>query len=192
MALCSMPACNKSVVARGFCNPHYRRFLAHGDPLAGPTVKGEVPRFLNDVVFPYKGDDCLIWPYGRGSHGYAVISVGGDMRTVHSLVCEAINGPAIPPMDQAAHSCGNGRRGCVSPMHLSWKTRMKNEADKIEHGSSNRGERNGRSSLTLEQVREIRKLKNSGLLQREVGEMFGIRQGTVSAIYRGASWGWLP
>lgn len=35
MSKCSIPECNGSVVARGWCNRHYKTWKTHGDPLAG-------------------------------------------------------------------------------------------------------------------------------------------------------------
>jgi hypothetical protein len=75
----------------------------------------------------------------------------------------------------------------VTRRHLSWKTPKENNADKLDHGTHSRGERNGRAILNEAQVREIRALKGK-LLQREIGAMFGVSQVRVSAIHRRKQW----
>lgn len=52
-----------------------------------------------------------------------------------------------------------------------------------------RGERHGMGKLTEADVIEIRKMVKSGTPQRDVGEMFGIKQSQVSRIVTGARWG---
>jgi hypothetical protein len=188
--LCSIDFCARPVTAKGLCNRHYRRLLAHGSPTGGGVSKGAVGRFLTEVVFTHTADECLQWPFASGNHGYPMAYWNGTMRPVHRLVCERLHGPPPDARSEAAHTCGNGRAGCVSPSHVSWKTRSANAADRIVHGTSNRGETNGRSSLTEEQVLEIRRLQGV-MLQREIGAQFGVTQGTVSAIHRRALWGWL-
>jgi len=75
----------------------------------------------------YDGEDCLIYPGGR-KDGY------GPSR----YVCERAHGPAPTPQHEAAHSCGNGRFGCVHPKHLSWKTPKDNASDSLMHGTAGR------------------------------------------------------
>lgn len=51
-----------------------------------------------------------------------------------------------------------------------------------------KGINNGRSKLTEDDVRAIRKLKDSGLRQVDIGRMFNISQFKVSAIFRERAW----
>ena len=50
---------------------------------------------------------------------------------------------------------------CVNPDHLSAETRAINHSHKILDGTYNRGEKNGRSKLTAEQVLEMHQIKNN-------------------------------
>lgn len=128
-------------------------------------------------------DECEIWPYGQNGHGYGRVQsrkVGN--RGTHVVACAAANGPRPAGMD-AAHSCGV--RLCFNPGHLSWKTRKENEADKILHGTSLHGERNPGTELTAADVAAIR---SSTLLQRELADMYGVRQGTISRIINQKRW----
>lgn len=189
---CSIDGCNTSHYGKGLCRKHYTSLRKHGDPLkvTGNTPSGEVQNYLRSAVLPYEGDECLIWPYNRYNNGYGQMWFGGKMCTVHRVVCEAVHGVPLPPADHAAHSCGNGRRGCVNPKHLSWKTPAENMADKIFHGTSTRGEKHNMVKLTEAQVREIISLKGKEV-QRDIASRFGVSRAAISCIHRGKSWAWL-
>jgi hypothetical protein len=172
--------------ANGWCGAHYQRWWRHGDPLSGRTPWGEPERYYREVVLPYDGAECLIWPYALSNGGYGLI--GG--KIVARLVCEDANG--LPPTDdhEAAHSCGRGGEACVTKRHLSWKTHGENEADKLAHGTHNRGERHGLAKLTEPEVRQILALKGTKS-QSEIAEQFGVVQQQVSRIHRKVDWNWL-
>ena len=136
--ICSVDGCDKPIEARGWCKPHYRRWYNHGDPLAGKTLRGESERWLREEALAYSGDDCLIWPYAKTNKGYGDgygrTKIDGRKVIVSRFICEKVNG--VPPTQrhQAAHSCGNGHLGCVTPKHLSWKTPEQNWDDRRLHG----------------------------------------------------------
>lgn len=155
---------------------------------ARPAAAGRAQKFLAEVVFPYQGDECLIWPFNRSGYARLISSrKSGRSALVSRLVCEAENGPPPSPKHHAAHSCGNGTKGCVSRRHLSWKTPKENSDDKILHGTHNRGERNGRAKLSATQVREILSLKGA-LAQRAIARRFGVSHGYVSRIHNRKYW----
>ncbi|MEO6532853.1 MAG: helix-turn-helix domain-containing protein [Pseudolysinimonas sp.] len=139
----------------------------------------------------YEGDECLIWPFNRNTHGYATVGVHGRRRIVSRMVCQMGRGEPPSPDHEAAHSCGHGAEGCVAKRHLSWKTHTANEHDKVEHGTVNRGTRNGGAKITEADARMVLTLSTDGLSQRKIAERFGISQGTVSKIVRGEKWGWI-
>lgn len=159
-------------------------------PCAAKTKSGEATRFFEEVVLTHAGDDCLLWPFCRTKAGYARIGVSGKMRLAHRVVCEIINGPPPTPQHEAAHSCGHGMLGCVSPHHVSWKTKVENEADKKVHGTHCFWGRLSRTRLNEGQVRQIRSLKGVAS-QEEIGRRFGVTTGAIASIFSGRSWGWL-
>ncbi len=125
-----------------------------------------------------------MWPYARHPYGYGKF----QQQLVHRLVCEASHGaPPLPRMD-AAHSCGNGHLGCVAPLHIRWATRQENMADKKLHGTSQCGEKHGMSKLTIDQVREIRRLLNIGLPTTNIATQFGVVSSTIRFIQKGETW----
>lgn len=180
---CSVPGCGGFHDARGLCKSHYQRWRRHGDPLAGGTSNGEPLRFL-EAALRHDGDQCLVWPYGRiGGRGYGVINVDGKKRVAHRVVCESVNGPAPTAEHQAAHNCGNA--SCVNPKHLRWATPKENCADKVMHGTHNRGARNGTAKLSERQVAAIRA---STLPFRDIAQTFGVSPNTIARIASGKSW----
>lgn len=191
---CSIDGCKgnahySACGCRGWCGKHYQRWQRLGDPLAGGTFDGEPERYLSEVVLAYEGDECLPWPFGK-SGGYGTIYIDGRSHLVHRRVCERVNGPPPTPEHDAAHSCGKGHEACCAKRHLSWKTHVGNMADKITHGTSNRGERHGSAKLTNGDVLAIRELQGQKL-QREIAAQFGISTTCVSQIHRREIWGWL-
>jgi hypothetical protein len=76
-------------------------------------------------------------------------------------------------------------------VNLAWKTPAQNQADRIAHGTSNRGVRHGRAKLTEADVIEIRRMAAAGTLQAEIMTRFGIAQTTVSQIVTRKIWAWL-
>ncbi|TBY60162.1 hypothetical protein E0H46_31835 [Rhizobium leguminosarum bv. viciae] len=118
------------------------------------------------------------------------MKVNGKTVRAHRYICKLAHGTPPTAEHHSAHSCGKGHEGCVSPNHLSWKTRTENEADKLEHGTRSRGERNGNANLTESDVREIIAIKGT-VPQRKIAAMFGVTRGAINSIYTGKSWAWL-
>lgn len=147
--------------------------------------KGTAGRFLTTVVLPFESDECLTWPFTRNNTGAGTIKAEGRNRLVARIVCAELYGPAPTPKHEAAHSCGNGHLACVNGRHLRWATRAENEADKVLHGTSNRGERHGMAKLSVVEVLAIREMEVSS---RKVAKAFGISQTMVSKIKRGEAW----
>lgn len=190
--LCSIPGCGKPRKYQEWCGAHYMRYRRHGDPLGGGrqlSPRGEPQRYFRDVVLSYEGDDCLTWPYTR-SGGYAFMQVDGRPQLVSRLACEAEHGPPPSPEHEAAHLCGKGHEGCVAKRHLAWKTPKENSADRDMHGTTARGETQGRAKLTEADIREIRTLKGQMLL-REIADHYGVSASMVSQIHRRVVWAWL-
>lgn len=188
--ICTIPGCGKRHEARGYCPAHYYRLKEHGDPLGGAPQRGTIIPYIHEVVLQYRGDDCLLWPFARNSDGYGTVTVDGKTNHANRYICRLANGEPPSPKHEAAHSCGNGHIGCVTPGHLGWKTKQENEDDKVIHGTRSVGERNGQSKLTEEQARKIIHLKGKATL-REIADEFGVSASAVSEIHQGRNWAWL-
>lgn len=180
--ICAIQDCNKPVKTRGWCVAHYKRFLRHGDPLAGGIPKREARRFLDECAIPYAGADCLIWPYGKTAAGYGMVMVEGRAIYTHVFVCEAVHGARPKGRYEAAHKCGNP--ACCNPKHLRWATPHENALDKRGHGTMPRGERHHWAKLSDEEVDAIIDLK--GRQNRSaVAKQFGVDPKYVDAVWAG-------
>lgn len=189
--VCSIPECGKPHRAYGFCKSHARKFKLYGDPLGGRTANGAPLQFITEIALKHAGNDCLKWPFGTDGNGRGMAWIDGRHELVNRYVCTLIHGDPPTPQHHAAHSCGKGHESCISPNHLSWKTKAENEADKLVHGTHNRGERHGRSKLTEAEVRKILDLKGIRT-QSEIGSEFNVSEFTVRAIHQRRIWAWLP
>lgn len=190
LRICTIPDCNKPMHARGFCPAHYLRFWRHGQPEGVATSKGEPLRWLIAHV-NHKGDDCLTWPFQRTDQGRGKVRIDGKDYQAHAEMCKRAHGPRPSKRHQSAHSCGKGHEGCVNPNHLHWATPQENQRDRLIHGTDVRGERNGMTKLTEEQVREIRALKGV-MSQEKIAARFNVTRAAIGCIHRGKTWWYLP
>lgn len=90
--------------------------------------------------------------------GYLQVSMWKDNKGkthfVHQLVALAFHGPRPSPRHHAAHRDGDKMNN--RPTNVEWITKEENEADKIRHGRTNRGERNGSAKITDAQAEDLR------------------------------------
>lgn len=149
---------------------------------------GEPMRFIRDVAIPFTGSGCLVWPFSQNGRGYGYVRVGPRRVAASRYVCSLAHGQPPTPSHEAAHECGN--RICVNPSHLSWKTIKENSADRLVHGTHDRGERSVNAKLTEAQVREIIRLKGAET-QTTIAAQFGVSAGTIHSIHVGKNWSWI-
>lgn len=190
-SVCKIDGCDKAPYAFDLCNKHYQRQRRHGSAEAGRTENGEHLRYM----LAHMWDDCPKWPFPRPADGYGRINYQGKRsKLVHRTVCEIANGPPPTPYHEAAHSCGKGHEGCFGAGCLSWKTRVENVADSVEHGTWNHGERVNFARLTREQALTIwqrRPVEGRYGPATVIAAEFGVSPETVVAIWDQRSWAWL-
>ena len=174
---------NGIATTRGWCELHYSRWRQHGNPhTCLRTSRGKPMRWLRDhVAYPY--DDCLTWPFSKFKDGYGQ----AYRKSASCIMCCLAHGEPPTPRHEAAHSCGNGRLGCVNPRHLRWATKLENESDKIAHNTLLTGERCAWAKLTDDNIREIRTLSGT-IVQQEIAAKFNVHQSTINKILRGRWW----
>ncbi len=149
-----------------------KSYIIHGNPKIRGI--GTTFRFLN--------------PYLDG-YGYPSVTLVKDRRRfyhkVHRLVLTTFVGPCPPGME-CCHNDGN--RGNPRLENLRWDTRKNNVKDALNQGTMLLGSKNGQSKLTESNVREIRILLDSGMLQKDIAVKFGLAKRSVSDIKTGRTW----
>ena len=101
---------------------------------------------------------------------------------VSGVVCTAYHGER-PPGHEVRHL--NGRRDDGRAGNLRWSTHAEDCADKVRHGTAQRGERNPIARLTEAQVRTIRASQESA---GRLALAFGVKPGTVRAVRARRRW----
>src|SRR6478609_4933475 len=103
MTICTIEGCGRKSVGRGWCKRHYGFWQRNGDPTKRAlTARGEPLEFYENVVVPYEGDDCLIWPYSRNTRGRGHFVKDGKLSQVHRVLCEELNGAPTTDKNEAA------------------------------------------------------------------------------------------
>lgn len=125
-------------------------------------------------------------PIGNNGYRQAMLRRGGGPHQVSVLVLTAFAGPR-PKGYECCHSNGISHDDRIE--NLRWDTRAGNAADKLRHGTHNRGERCGSAKLTERQVRAIRSVH--GVPQARLAREHGVSQAQISQIRTGKRWGHL-
>ena len=125
------------------------------------------------------------------TYGYLQVSLSKDhrkvVRKVHGLVLEAFVG-SRPQGMECRHLNGDQRDNRLE--NLAWGTHKENTADTISHGNFNfhpfpvmRGEKHPRAKLTSDQVRQIRKLYETGKYgQWRLAGLFSVSRSVIQKV----------
>jgi hypothetical protein len=124
-----------------------------------------------------------------GNPGYREVTLYRDgirwQVRAHVLVALAFIGPRPLGME-VAHRNGNPSNNRLT--NLRYATPASNSADRIAHGTSNHGARNGNARLSDADVEDVKQALAAGQLQREIAARYGVTRTTISAIATGRSW----
>jgi hypothetical protein len=125
---------------------------------------------------------CWQWRAHTDKDGYGVLPGDRKNTRAHRLSYELHKGQ-IPDGFVICHHCDNP--GCVNPDHLFVGTTKDNAQDALQKGRAYVGEKNGRSKLTKENVKEI---LNSSLNGPQLANKFGVTRHTINSVKRGLTW----
>lgn len=153
----------------------------------GVSTRGTVEdRFWSRV--DRSGGSNACWPWSGSHHpaGYGRLYWRGKMRPATHVALFLGRGIEVGSR-LARHRCDNPP--CVNPAHLMVGDDADNRRDSVERGRAPLGERIGSSRLDDEAIRRIRRLASAGHSHREIGEMVGCHQTTVTRVLLRRIWG---
>ena len=132
--------------------------------------------------------DCWEWQGAIQTKGYGSFSIGnGKTALAHRVAYEIITGKEIPKGMCVLHKCDN--RKCVNPDHLFLGSILDNNRDMLQKGRNAKGERNGRSKLTLEDVKRMRELHLDGNYPiKQLEEIFSVSRSSIRKIIKEDYW----
>lgn len=186
-------------------------------PLVGDEIKfteRQIKNFWRKVdkngpTQPNMDTPCWVWTGPITRTGYSYFGVNGKMVTVHRVSWMLEHRRVIPRGEGhhgvcVCHHCDN--KLCVRADHLFLGTHTDNMRDKIAKGRDRtpygdvhyarvqperlaRGEDQGSSKLTTEEVRELRALyKTGGFTYAMLGAKFGVSKTMAGHIIRRKAW----
>lgn len=109
------------------------------------------------------------------------------VAAVHRLVAAAFIGPR-PDGCETRHLDGDKTNNVLS--NLAYGTVAENQADRVLHGTSNRGTRCGSAKLTEDDVREIR-ARAASETRAALASAFGVTSSCIDNVVRRTTWRWL-
>ena len=155
------------------------------------------PIFTNYAV----SRDGRVWSHRRGiwlkrppgTKGALFVNLSEKgkryLRRIHRLVLETYI--RVRPMGmECRHLDGNPANNNLN--NLCWGTPKENQADRLVHGTSNRGVRNGQAKLTEQDVNLIFNSYHDGAYsQSYLAKQFGVARTTIQAIVEKRIWKYL-
>jgi len=164
------------------------------------TVEERFWSFVDKTPGQGPNGDCWIWTAGKRKGYGAFNRRKGEMWDAHRFSYYLAHG-RINKSKVLLHICDN--RACVNPAHLKQGTQADNlrdmrdkgrDARGIKHGSKThpesvvRGEQVINAKLTEDQVREIRRLADSGVSHGDIAKQYGMSRAAISMIAERKRW----
>jgi hypothetical protein len=143
---------------------------------------------LKPIVWELNSNGCWVCVSHKGNrHGRCQIKQNRKSILISHLYWEECFGP-IPPGMNILHKCDNPR--CINPEHLFLGTQFDNMRDMIKKGRApiKDGEKNPNRKLTIDQIREIRKMNIAYGDNRKIARKYNVTSTTIKNIRNGKLW----
>lgn len=157
-------------------------------------------RSLDFLGYPHYrvGTDGSVWSDWRGhwtrlrpapdADGYRMVSLraAGRKRAwfkVHALVLRSFVGE--PPLGHVCRHFPDPNRSNNSLANLSWGTKAANQADRIAHGTDDRGQKSPLAKLRDADVPEIHAAYRAGESTSQIARRYGVHQGSIRRVLCG-------
>lgn len=124
----------------------------------------------------------------NGAYPTVQLCEGGKVTrySVHRLVALAFIGAPPTPLHEVAHNDGIRDNNLVG--NLRWTTKSENEQDKRDHGTLKMGTKHYKTTLTEDDVREMRRGTRYKGYGRFLARKYGVSDVTISQILTGKRW----
>ena len=140
---------------------------------------GPVPNHRPDLA------RCWLWTGGLYLSGYGAYWYEGRTQRAHSVAYRLFVGPINDAL-WVLHTCD--RKACVNPAHLYLGTVTQNAQDAVERGLYRTGEGNGRSKLTVGDVRDIRRRFSEGATVSALSRDFQVSRPAIRCVIDRVTW----
>ena len=174
MRTCTIKDCENRHEAKGYCNNHYIRFKKYGDPFFTKVEMHGMANTSEYKTWRSMKERC----YNKNSHKYHRYGNRGITvcdRWRNSFIA-FFRDMGLKPFPKAQIDRINND-GNYEPGNCRWATCAENS----QNGS--------RTKLTMQKAEKTRELYIiGGILQRELGLIYGIRQQTISRIVNNKTW----
>ncbi len=141
-----------------------------------------------DPTVHWSSYPCLIWPRGKGGHGYGTVRTpDGKTRGAHRVAYEFVHGE-LPSGIEACHHCDV--ESCIHVAHLFAGSHLDNMRDMYAKGRRKavNGEQHHAARFTPDQIPVIRKLYAEGVSQRDLAAQFGVVKNSIAQVLHGQTW----
>ncbi len=187
--VCTHSSCIRRLYARGYCTRHYARLLKYNDVNKLGYYKNSLETFHAKYII----DDitqCWIWIGFKNPKKYGYFSIENKKVLTHRFSYEQFIG-RIPHEMCVLHECDTP--SCVNPKHLFLGTHADNVQDKINKKRQAIGEKNGKSKLTIEDIKAIKRHLHLKILSIvEISYIFNVTATCIHYIKKNLTWNHFP